>query len=106
MSKEVKVPDIGDFTDVEIIEVHVQAGDDIHEEDAIVTLETDKASMEVPSPASGKVGELSSGSLSPCLGLGIGLAYLPADLSRPGTELLIAIRDKTYPAKVVKKPFV
>ena len=55
---------------------------------------------------SGKVGELSSGSLSPCLGLGIGLAYLPADLSRPGTELLIAIRDKTYPAKVVKKPFV
>ncbi|MCB2054401.1 MAG: dihydrolipoyllysine-residue acetyltransferase [Geminicoccaceae bacterium] len=58
MSKEVKVPDIGDFTDVEIIEVHVQAGDDIHEEDAIVTLETDKASMEVPSPASGKVGEL------------------------------------------------
>jgi aminomethyltransferase len=55
---------------------------------------------------SGKVAELTSGSLSPGLGLGVGLAYLPAELARPGTELLIAIRDKTYPAKVVKKPFV
>jgi aminomethyltransferase len=55
---------------------------------------------------SGKIAELTSGSLSPGLGLGVGLAYLPAELSRPGTELLIAIRDKTYPAKVVKKPFV
>lgn len=55
---------------------------------------------------SGKVAELTSGSLSPGLGLGMGLAYLPAEMSRPGTELLIAIRDKTYPAKVVKKPFV
>ncbi len=55
---------------------------------------------------SGKIGELTSGSLSPGLGLGIGLAYLPTGLSHPGTELLVAIRDKTYPAKVVKKPFV
>ncbi len=55
---------------------------------------------------SGPIGELSSGSLSPGLGLGIGLAYLPTDSARPGTELLVAIRDKTYPAKVVKKPFV
>jgi len=54
---------------------------------------------------SGKVAELTSGSLSPGLGLGIGMAYLPATLSRPGTELLIEIRGKTYPAKVVKKPF-
>jgi aminomethyltransferase len=55
---------------------------------------------------SGKVAELTSGSLSPGLGLGVGLAYLPAEMARPGTELLIAIRDKTYPAMVVKKPFV
>lgn len=55
---------------------------------------------------SGKIAELTSGSLSPGLGLGIGLAYLPIGMARPGTELLIAIRDKTYPAKVVKKPFV
>jgi len=55
---------------------------------------------------SGKVAELTSGAFSPNLGLGIGLAYLPTAMSRPGTELLVAIRDKTYPAKVVKKPFV
>ncbi|HRQ91145.1 MAG TPA: glycine cleavage T C-terminal barrel domain-containing protein, partial [Bacteroidia bacterium] len=55
---------------------------------------------------SGKIAELTSGSLSPGLGLGIGMAYLPVELSRPGTELLIEIRGKAYPAKVVKKPFV
>lgn len=53
-----------------------------------------------------KLAELSSGSISPTLGLGIGLAYLPVGFSRPGTELLVVIRDKTYPAKVVAKPFV
>lgn len=56
--QEVKVPDIGDFADVEIIEIHVAPGDMIHEEDALVTLESDKASMEVPSTATGKVVEL------------------------------------------------
>ena len=56
--QEVKVPDIGDFADVEIIEIHVAPGDMIHEEDALITLESDKASMEVPSSATGKVVEL------------------------------------------------
>lgn len=52
------------------------------------------------------VGELSSGSLSPTLGKGIGMAYLPLDLAKPGTELAVSIRDRPYPAVVVKKPFV
>jgi pyruvate dehydrogenase E2 component (dihydrolipoamide acetyltransferase) len=56
--QEVKVPDIGDFKDVEIIEVNVAPGDDVHEEDPLVTLESDKASMEVPSPLAGKVKEV------------------------------------------------
>jgi pyruvate dehydrogenase E2 component (dihydrolipoamide acetyltransferase) len=56
--QEVKVPDIGDFKDVEIIEVLVSAGDEVHEEDPLITLESDKASMEVPSPASGTVKEV------------------------------------------------
>jgi len=56
--QEVKVPDIGDFKDVEIIEVIVSAGDEVHEEDPLITLESDKASMEVPSPASGTVKEV------------------------------------------------
>jgi pyruvate dehydrogenase E2 component (dihydrolipoamide acetyltransferase) len=55
---EVRVPDIGDFENVEIIEVHVKAGDEVAADDSLVTLETDKASMDVPSPAAGKVAEL------------------------------------------------
>lgn len=57
-SQEVVVPDIGDFTDVEIIEVHVAKGDRVAEEDPLITLESDKASMEVPSPYSGTVQEV------------------------------------------------
>ena len=52
---EVHVPDIGDFKDVPIIEVAVKAGDKVKPEDPLITLESDKASMEVPSPASGIV---------------------------------------------------
>jgi pyruvate dehydrogenase E2 component (dihydrolipoamide acetyltransferase) len=60
MSKtiEVKVPDIGDFKDIPIIEVLVQPGDAIEPEDPLVTLESDKATMEVPAPAAGVVKEL------------------------------------------------
>ena len=56
MSKEVvKVPDIGDYEGVDVIEVLVKVGDEISAEDPIVSLETDKATMEVPSPVAGKV---------------------------------------------------
>ncbi|MDP3030839.1 MAG: biotin/lipoyl-containing protein, partial [Rhodocyclaceae bacterium] len=50
---EVKVPDIGDFNDVPVIEVHVKPGDVIKAEDTLITLESDKATMDVPSPAAG-----------------------------------------------------
>ena len=55
---EIKVPDIGDFTDVPIIEVLVAAGDEVAPEDPLITLESDKATMDVPSPAGGTVREL------------------------------------------------
>ncbi len=55
---EVRVPDIGDFKDVPIIEVMVKAGDTIQPEQPLVTLESDKASMEVPSPLGGVVQDL------------------------------------------------
>jgi dihydrolipoamide dehydrogenase len=55
---EVKVPDIGDFTDVPVIEVFVKPGDVVKAEDSLVTLESDKATMDVPSPAAGTVKEL------------------------------------------------
>ena len=55
---EVKVPDIGDFADVPVITVFVKPGDAVKAEDALIELESDKATMEVPSPAAGKVAEL------------------------------------------------
>jgi pyruvate dehydrogenase E2 component (dihydrolipoamide acetyltransferase) len=55
---EVKVPDIGDFKNIPVIEVLVQPGDKVDAEDSLLTLESDKATMEVPSPASGVVKEL------------------------------------------------
>jgi pyruvate dehydrogenase E2 component (dihydrolipoamide acetyltransferase) len=56
--KQVLVPDIGDYKDVDIIEVMVKAGDTIKAEDNLVTLETDKAAMEVPSPYAGVIKEM------------------------------------------------
>ena len=56
---EVHVPDIGDFSDVDVIEVHVSEGDQVAGEDPLITLETDKAAMDVPAPAAGTVGSLS-----------------------------------------------
>jgi len=55
---EVKVPDIGDFKDVPIIELLVKVGDTVKAEDSLITLESDKATMDVPSPVSGVVTEL------------------------------------------------
>src|SRR6267154_6023915 len=55
---EVKVPDIGDFKDVPVIEVLIKPGDAIKTEAALVTLESDKATMEVPSPVDGVVKEI------------------------------------------------
>src|SRR5437899_856060 len=52
---EVKVPDIGDFKDVPIIEVFVKAGDTVKAEDPLISLESDKATMDVPSPLGGTV---------------------------------------------------
>ena len=57
-STEVKVPDIGDFKEVEVIEVLVKPGDAITKEQSLITLESDKATMEIPSPAAGKVTQL------------------------------------------------
>ncbi len=55
---EVKVPDIGDFKDVPVIEVLVKPGDSVKKDDSLLTLESDKATMEVPAPSSGTVKEI------------------------------------------------
>jgi len=55
---DVKVPDIGDFKDIPVIEVFVKAGDTVAAEDSLVALESDKATMDVPSPAAGVIKEM------------------------------------------------
>jgi pyruvate dehydrogenase E2 component (dihydrolipoamide acetyltransferase) len=55
---EVRVPDIGDFSDVPVIEVHVAPGDKVNAEDPLLTLESDKATLDVPAPSAGTVGEV------------------------------------------------
>src|SRR5512144_2223582 len=82
---EVKVPDIGDFKDVPVIEVFVRPGDTVDVEDPLVTLESDKATMDVPSPSPGvvedvkvKIGDrVSEGSLIVVLGDGSGVKARP-----------------------------
>jgi len=53
--KTLSVPDLGDFSDVDVIEVHIAAGDDVAVDDPLVTLETDKAAMDVPAVVAGKI---------------------------------------------------
>ena len=83
---EVKVPDIGDFKEVEVIEVLVKAGDTVAVEQSLITVESDKASMEIPSSAAGvlkelkvKVGDkVSEGTLLAIVEAGEGAAAAPA----------------------------
>ena len=58
MAQNISVPDIGDFEEVEIIEVLVKPGDHINKNDPIVTIESDKSSVEIPSPTAGEIKDL------------------------------------------------
>src|SRR6478736_3826159 len=58
MIDTIKVPDIGDFKDVPVIEVYVKPGQTIAAEETLVTLESDKAAMDVPAPSAGIIGEV------------------------------------------------
>ncbi|MCP4980537.1 MAG: dihydrolipoyl dehydrogenase [Gammaproteobacteria bacterium] len=57
--KELLLPDIGDFDNVEVIEIHVKAGDSVKVEDPLITLESEKATMDIPSPFAGTIKQLS-----------------------------------------------
>ncbi len=78
--KEVVVPDIGDFNDVDVIEVLVSPGDQIKAEDPLITLETDKATMDVPSPYAGVVKEVKI-KVGDKVSQGVAVALLEADES-------------------------
>ncbi|HST44871.1 MAG TPA: FAD-dependent oxidoreductase, partial [Luteimonas sp.] len=110
---EVKVPDIGGYDDVPVIEVLVAVGDRVARDQGLVTLESDKATMEVPSPEAGvvtalnvKVGDrLSEGGIVATLELGVGAAdgtpagEPPAAVAAPG-----AVQPATRPAGATAQP--
>ena len=58
ITQEIRVPDIGDFREVPVIEIHVAPGDVVAVDDPLITLESDKATMDVPAPSAGTVAEL------------------------------------------------
>ena len=86
MSQSITVPDIGDFDSVEIIEILVKIGDQINKNDPIVTLESDKSSVEVPSPFAGKISELKI-KIGDKVSKGSLLAKLENSLSDNNTEV-------------------
>ena len=69
---EIKVPDIGDYKDVDVIEVMVKAGDAVTVDQALITLETDKATMDVPSDVAGKIVEVKKGATTAHVKIDIG----------------------------------
>ncbi len=89
MSKEILVPNIGDFSEVEVIEILVAPGDSVAAEDSLISVESDKASMEIPSPVAGVVKELK-------IALG--------DKVSEGSLILILEEGAAAPAPAAKTP--
>src|SRR5512140_1132447 len=102
---EVKVPDIGDFKDVPVIEILVKPGDSVKKEDSLITLESDKATMDVPSPGAGtvkevrvKVGDKVSQGLTIAMLEVSGEAEAPKPAAAPAAAPGPATAAKTAPA--------
>jgi pyruvate dehydrogenase E2 component (dihydrolipoamide acetyltransferase) len=110
---EVVVPDLGDFADVEVIEVLVKTGDSVEAEQGLITLETDKATMDIPSPSAGKITALkvktgdrvSAGSVIATLEPAAGAGAQPAD-DRPEDERTVRQPAVQRPAddRTVRQP--
>jgi dihydrolipoamide dehydrogenase len=101
---EVRVPDIGDFKDVPVIEVFVKPGDSVKGEDPLISLESDKATMDVPSPAGGTVKDVavklgdkvSEGSLILTLSTGVAAAAPAKPAPAPVVALVAALTAGAY----------
>jgi len=99
---EVQVPDIGDFSEVEVIEILVKPGDTIAVEQSLITVESDKASMEIPSAAKARDGKLSpadmqGGTFSISSLGGIGGTYFTPIINAPEVAILGVCRSQTKP---------
>ena len=95
----VMVPDIGDFDEVEVIEILVSVGDELNKEDSIITLESDKASMEIPTPVSGTVS-----SINISLGDKLKLGDLILEMQSSGTTQTEAAVKEAPSAPTPTKP--
>src|ERR1700679_648476 len=91
MANEIRLPDIGDFKDVPVIEIHIKPGQTVAKEEVLLTLESDKATLDVPAPAAGVIGEVkvkigdkvSEGSLLATWAAGEATAAAPAVAKAP-----------------------
>ena len=97
MSIDIRVPDIGDFKDVPVIEVFVKVGDTVKAEDPLISLESDKATMDVPSPAAGTVKEIKV-KVGDSIGEGAVILLLEAEGAAAGPAAPVA--PKAVPAPV------
>ena len=102
MATEISVPDIGDFESVEIIEILVKPGDTINKNDPIVTLESDKSSVEVPSPFTGKISSLKV-KIGDKVSKGNVLALIEAEETKPEQESKEQKKEETKPSKQKKE---
>ena len=93
MASKIIVPDIGDFENVEIIEILVKSGDKIKKNDSIVTLESDKSSVEVPSTENGTVENISV-KIGDKVSKGDVLISLSPDIDKAEDEKIKSKKDK------------
>ena len=96
---EVKVPDIGDFQDVEVIEVICREGQSVAVEDPLITLESDKATMDVPSPLAGKILSINIKSGDKVSEGNLILELEPSGESEPEEQKLIQAEDQSSETK-------
>ena len=89
-TKNVNLPDIGDFDSADVIEILVKIGDLVKENDSIITLETDKATMEIPAPFSGKITNLE-------IKVGDKLSH---------GDLILTVESDSEPAEIESEPSV
>ena len=96
VEKEIRIPDIGDFEDVEVIEILVAAGDSVEREDSLVTIESDKASMEIPSPFDGVIGEVTV-SVGDRVSQGALIARISTSDTEPDAEPIASSQKTAHP---------
>jgi len=102
-SIDIVVPDLGDFSDVEVIEVLVSEGDRVAREDGLITLETDKASMDVPSPADGVIESISVAA-GDTINSGDVIGRMAVEGAAPAVADTAEQAEKPEPAAAAKSP--